>query len=632
MSRGDDRGRRRTDLPLLRRRLRCARPPSGAAPSPSPAIRTTRRISAGCARRARRSAETIGLDGQAAPSARSTATRVDWDTALDLVARGFADTISEHGPDAVAFYVSGQLLTEDYYVANKLMKGFIGSANIDTNSRLCMASSVAGHKRAFGADVVPGCYEDLEHADLVVLVGSNLAWCHPVLSSGSPRAGESVRSCGSSSSIRAARRPASVADLHLAIAPGQRRSAVQRASRPSRARRRDRRGLCRPAHDGLRRRAGYREARRLDCDRQSPRSPACRSSCSRPSTTGSPRPSAIVTVYSPGRQPVGLAAPTRSTPSSIAILPPAASAEPGTGPFSVTGQPNAMGGREVGGLANQLAAHLDLENADASRRSSRASGSRRASPTGRASRPSICSRRSRDGRIKALWIMATNPVGQPARRRPGQASAREVARSSSSPTSSRQRHDCPSPTSVCPPPAWGEKDGTVTNSERRISRQRRFLPTAGRGAARLVDRLAEVGRRMGFAAAFDFAGPAEIFREHATLASLANAGRRPLDLGGLADLDAPTTTISLRCSGPAARRGSRRRRIFADGRFATPDGRARFVATPASRRRSRASRAGSPLVLNTGRVRDHWHTMTRTGRSARLSSHFAEPFVEIAPG
>src|SRR5258707_12042256 len=107
--------------------------------------------------------------------------RATWNEALATVATRFADTIAQHGPDSVAFYVSGQLLTEDYYVANKLMKGFIGSANIDTNSRLCMASSVAGHKRAFGADVVPGTYEDLEQADLVILVGSNLAWCHPVL-------------------------------------------------------------------------------------------------------------------------------------------------------------------------------------------------------------------------------------------------------------------------------------------------------------------------------------------------------------------------------------------------------------------------------------------------------------------
>ncbi|MBS0540104.1 MAG: molybdopterin-dependent oxidoreductase, partial [Proteobacteria bacterium] len=104
--------------------------------------------------------------------------RVPWDRALDAVAQGLGEVVARHGPQAVAFYVSGQLLTEDYYAANKLMKGFLGSANIDTNSRLCMASSVAGHQRAFGSDTVPGLYEDFEQADLVVLTGSNLAWCH----------------------------------------------------------------------------------------------------------------------------------------------------------------------------------------------------------------------------------------------------------------------------------------------------------------------------------------------------------------------------------------------------------------------------------------------------------------------
>src|SRR2546429_5616004 len=107
--------------------------------------------------------------------------RTDWDTALAKVANGLRTIIDRDGPDAVAFYLSGQLLTEDYYVANKLMKGFIGSGNVDTNSRLCMASSVAGHRRAFGSDTVPGNYADLDQADLLVLVGSNAAWCHPVL-------------------------------------------------------------------------------------------------------------------------------------------------------------------------------------------------------------------------------------------------------------------------------------------------------------------------------------------------------------------------------------------------------------------------------------------------------------------
>src|SRR5262245_14860422 len=130
-------------------------------------------------------AETLSLEGRLLhPLMRGSDgsfVRIGWDSALDGVADGFKRIIARDGPDAVAFYLSGQLLTEDYYVANKLMKGFIGSANVDTNSRLCMASSVAGHRRAFGADTVPGSYADLDEANLIVLVGSNAAWCHPVL-------------------------------------------------------------------------------------------------------------------------------------------------------------------------------------------------------------------------------------------------------------------------------------------------------------------------------------------------------------------------------------------------------------------------------------------------------------------
>src|SRR5207245_10130734 len=161
---------------------------------------------------------TVGLEGRLLhPMIGSR--RATWDKAIDLVARKFAQTIRKHGPDSVAFYVSGQLLSEDYYVANKLMKGFIGSGNIDTNSRLCMASSVAAHIRAFGEDIVPGCYDDIDLADLVVLVGSNAAWCHPVLYQ---RLAAAKAAHGTRVVVIDPRRTAScdLADLHLAIRPG----------------------------------------------------------------------------------------------------------------------------------------------------------------------------------------------------------------------------------------------------------------------------------------------------------------------------------------------------------------------------------------------------------------------------
>src|SRR5881394_2085652 len=164
-------------------------------------------------------AETIGLEGRLLEPMIDGQT-VAWDAALDHVADGFSRIVREHGPDSVAFYVSGQILTEDYYVINKLAKGFVGTANIDTNSRLCMASSVVGHKRAFGSDTVPGCYEDLELADLLILVGSNAAWCHPVLYQRMIAAKEANPACRIV--VIDPRRTATCegADLHLPLRPG----------------------------------------------------------------------------------------------------------------------------------------------------------------------------------------------------------------------------------------------------------------------------------------------------------------------------------------------------------------------------------------------------------------------------
>ena len=205
-------------------------------------------------------AETIDLDGRLLhPEIEGK--QSGWDEALDLVARRFSETIAEHGPDAVAFYVSGQLLTEDYYVANKLMKGFIGSANIDTNSRLCMSSSVAGHRRAFGADTVPGTYEDIELADLVILTGSNLAWCHPVIYqrlAAAKTARPNMRIV-----VIDPRRTMTcdIADLHLAIRPGWRRRAVHGTACPSRDKSGNRPELYRRPYRRFRRRfCGRRRA------------------------------------------------------------------------------------------------------------------------------------------------------------------------------------------------------------------------------------------------------------------------------------------------------------------------------------------------------------------------------------
>jgi len=566
--------------------------------------------------------ETLSLDGRLLhPLIHGE--RASWDTALGLIAARLSETIAAHGSDSVAFYVSGQILTEDYYVANKLMKGYIGSANIDTNSRLCMASSVAGHKRAFGSDTVPGTYEDLELADLVVLVGSNLAWCHPILFQ---RLAAAKEKHGTKVVVIDPRRTATceIADLHLSLAPGSdvalfnglfafldRHGAVDK--------------VFVEAHtSGLSK--ALRVARSMTLSEIAAISglPEARVTAFYELFA---RTAKAVTVYSQG-----VNQSTAGTDKVNAILnchlASGRIGRPGMGPFSVTGQPNAMGGREVGGLANMLAAHMELSNPGHRRIVQSFWGSPKI-----ASEPGLKAvdmfRAVGDGRIKAIWIMATNPVDSMPEADAVRAALEacpfvvvsDVVRDTDT---TRYAHV------LLPSAAWGEKDGIVTNSERRISRQRAFLPIPGEARPDWWQ-MAEVARRMGFGDAFAWRHPSEIFAEHARLTACENNGTRDLDIGAYgavseAGYDAlepfqwPKPDIAL--SGTA--------RLFAEGGFFTPDRRAHFVPTP-YRAPAAPTSAAAPFVLNTGRIRDQWHTMTRTGKTARLMSHMSEPFLEINP-
>ncbi|MDR3496938.1 MAG: molybdopterin-dependent oxidoreductase [Ancalomicrobiaceae bacterium] len=554
-----------------------------------------------------------------------------WDEALDLVARRFAETIAEHGPDSVAFYVSGQLLTEDYYVANKLMKGFIGSANIDTNSRLCMSSSVAGHRRAFGSDTVPGCYDDLEAADLVVLVGSNLAWCHPVLYQ---RLMAARQHRGTRIVVIDPRRTATAetADGHLAIAPD---SDVALFG-----------GLLSYLHgngcidaDFV---AAHTSGLDVALDAVADLDPAKTARL-----TGIPEADLVaffaefaatdkaVTVYSQGVNQSVFGSDKVNAILNCHLATGRIGRE-GMGPFSVTGQPNAMGGREVGGLANVLAAHMSLD-----------------SPTDRAvvqtfwasprvaEKPGLKAvelfRAIGDGRVKAVWIIATNPVDSlPDADSVGEALTTcpfvvvsDVIRSTDTTALAHV---------LLPAAAWGEKSGTVTNSERRISRQRAFLDLPGEARPDWW-MIAEVARRMGHAEGFDFASPAAIFREHAALSGFRNDGStRAFDIGAYADVSDADYDALEPVQWPAKRHRSGEPpvdgpgpvRFYSAGGFHTPDRRGRFVATPHTPS-PKAPSAELPFVLNTGRIRDQWHTMTRTGKTPRLMSQFAESFCEIHP-
>ncbi|MBX5229875.1 nitrate reductase [Rhizobium sp. NLR9b] len=567
-------------------------------------------------------AETIDLDGRLLYPEIS-GERSGWEEALDLVARRFSETVAKHGPDSVAFYVSGQLLTEDYYIANKLMKGFIGSANIDTNSRLCMSSSVAGHRRAFGADTVPGTYEDIELADLVVLTGSNLAWCHPVIYQ-RLAAAKVVRPNMRIVVIDPRRTmTCDIADLHLAIRPDGDVALftgllAHLATSPAI----DQNYIA--AHtEGFG--DAFAAAAALDINELLERTglPAMqiREFFRLFETTEK-----VVTCYSQG-----VNQSSSGTDKVNAILnchlATGRIGRPGMGPFSLTGQPNAMGGREVGGLANMLAAHMAIENADDRDRVRRFWNS----PV-IAAKPGLKAvdmfRAVADGRIKALWVMATNPVvSMPDADSVESAIAAcpfvVVSDILKETDTTRHAHV------LLPSLGWGEKNGTVTNSERRISRQRPFLDVPGDARADWWQ-LAEVGRRMGFGAAFNFDAPAAIFGEHAALSAFENNGSRDFDIGVHADISggafdelSPFQWPQPAGTAPAVTR------FFAGGGFFHPDGKARFVAVkpPATDR----TNADFPFTLNTGRIRDQWHTMTRTGKSARLSAHIAEPFAEIHP-
>jgi assimilatory nitrate reductase catalytic subunit len=562
---------------------------------------------------------TVGLEGRLLEPMIGKKT-ADWATATRFVGNAFKRVIAEHGPDAVAFYVSGQLLTEDYYAANKLMKGFIGSGNIDTNSRLCMASAVAAHKQAFGADLVPGCYEDLDLADLVVFSGHNAAWTHPVLF----RRMEAARRRGQRHVVIDPRRTdtAEGCDLFLPLAPQtdvrlwnglladlDRRGAVDRAYVAAHvagfgltlaALGEDDQSIASVAADcGL-------DAGELETFyrwfAETPRTVSLFSMGANQSAQGVAKGAAIINAHlATGR--IG---------------------KPGACPFSITGQPNAMGGRETGGMANTLAAHMDFAPSDRARLARFWGTDRIAAKPGLKAVDMFEAVYS--GHIKAIWVMATNPAVS----MPNAGRVREALAACPLVVVS----DCMADTDTqafahvrLPAMAWGEKDGTVTNSERRISRQRPLMAAPGQARAdwRII---ADVAAAMGYGDGFGWRSPAAVFREYARLTAYENDSRL-LNLGPLSTITSDEYEALTPVQWPVTRAGGAAR-LFEDGVFQTPDGRGRMVPVKALGAAEPVS-AGYPFSLNTGRVRDHWHTMTRTGLAADLCRHAPEPYVEIHP-
>lgn len=553
--------------------------------------------------------------------------QVSWEQAYSHMAEKFTDIIKQHGPDAVAFYVSGQLLTEDYYVANKLMKGFIGSANIDTNSRLCMSSTVAGYKRAFGEDVVPCNYDDLERAQLIVLTGTNTAWCHPVLYQ------RIVKSKKSNPNIKIITidprhtQTSDISDLHLSVRPGTDAILFNGLLVWLEAAGEIDQRFVSASTEGV-------EQALLTAKQSSPDIESVANACGLDVEDVEDfyslfaRTERVVTVFSQGINQSSSGVDKVNSIINCHLLT-GRLGRKGMGPFSFTGQPNAMGGREVGGLANQLAAHMEIDNKE--HRDCVAEFWQTKTLATKAGLKAIdCIDAIEKNDIKAIWIMATNPVV-------------------SMPDADRVKaalencefvvvSDCVGNTDtarladIClPATTWGERDGTVTNSERRISRQRPFLSAPGL-AKHDWQIITEFAQALGYEEAFPYRSTAEIFDEYAKLTTYKKEPQRQLDLSGLTDMTLPEYKNMQPVQWPVIKNQPQQDNslMYSDGLFSTPDRRARFIAVKPQPPAASVSEL-YPLVLNTGRVRDQWHTMTRTGMSPRLSAHRIEPFVEIHP-
>jgi assimilatory nitrate reductase catalytic subunit len=487
-----------------------------------------------------------------------------------------------------------------------------------------MASSVAGHRRAFGADTVPGCYEDLDEADLLVLVGSNAAWCHPVLYQ---RMLVNKQQRGARIVVIDPRRTdtAGEDDLFLGLKPGTDTALFS--------------GLLVHLADTGALDRDYIERHTLGFEDAIARARSMAGSVGATAlATGlsehdvavffqlfasTPR---VVTMYSQG---VNQSAQGTDKVNAIlnCHLATGRIGKLGASPFSLTGQPNAMGGREVGGLANQLAAHMAFTPPDIDRVRRFWKAPRIATHEGlKAVQMFEAIAR---GEIKALWVIGTNPAVS----LPNADAISEALKKlelfvvsenvTSNDTVAAGAHV------LFPAQAWGEKSGTVTNSERRISRQRAFLSSPGEARPDWWI-VGEIAKRLGFGAAFNFTSAADIFREHAALSAFENDGNRDFDIGGLKAVSDDGFDAMAPVQWPIRLNAQPQARFFAEGGFYASEKKARFIAPeiPALRTETTAAR---PLRLNTGRIRDQWHTMTRSGMSPRLGQHLPEPFVEVHP-
>lgn len=546
-------------------------------------------------------------------------TRVSWDTALDTAAERFATVIREHGPDAVGFYISGQLLTEDYYVFNKLAKGLIGTNNVDTNSRLCMSSAVAGYKATLGADAPPGCYDDIGHAGVIFISGSNTAFAHPILF----RRIEAARKANPNQKLIVVdpRRTdtAEAADLHLAILPGT-DVALYHAMLNVMLWEEliDRDYIA--AHT-----SGWETLRELVRD-YTPEKMASVCGVAAIDILQAARWFAAGPTLSLYCQGLNQSSCGTDKNASLINLHLATGqiGKPGAAPLSLTGQPNAMGGREVGGMATLLSAHRDLDNPVHRDEVARLWGVDSV-PEQPGKTAVEMFEAARSGEIKALWIACTNP----AQSMPDQNLIREALSAAEFVVLQEAYADTetvPYADLLLPAATWGECEGTLTNSERRISHVHAAIPPPGEArpdcqiavelAWRLGEKLGRDGKKL-----FPYTQPEDVFNEHR-----ATTRGRDLDISGLSYALLDTAPQQWPLPQGAS---SGKARLYEDGVFPTADGRAKFYPAP-YRPVAEAIDARYPLHLNTGRLRDQWHGMSRTGKVARLFAHVDTPLLSMS--
>lgn len=542
--------------------------------------------------------------------------RVSWDQALERTAAVFRQMIEQYGPDSVAFYASGQCLTEEYYVVNKLIKGFIGSNNIDTNSRLCMSSAVAAYKLSLGEDSVPGNYDDIEQTDCIFVAGANPAWCHPILW----RRIEAAKAKNPALKIIVSdprvTQSCAIADIHLQLMPGTDivlHHAIGRLLIEA----------GHTDHNFLQQHTeGFAKYRDTVMQRSiSSAAAVCGISedliYAAAAMIGQAK--GFMTMWTMGLNQSAVGVNKNLSLINLNLIT-GKIGKPGSGPFSLTGQPNAMGGREVGGLSNMLPAHRVLDNPAHRKEVQEFWGG-----TTISDKPGLTATEMfealNDGRLKAIWIMCTNPLVSLPDARMAEAALQKakfvvVQEISSKPETLRYADV------VLPAAAWTEKEGTMTNAERRITYLQKINEAPGEALpdAEIISRFA---RKMGYHG-FDYGSPSEIYAEHSRLTAGTN-----IDVSGVS-YELLKEKRSLQWPYPAGAANNGTPRLFTDHKFYTSSTKAIIHSFPDDNR-SAPPDPQWPLILTTGRIRDQWHTMSKTGKVSKLKQHIPVPLLEIHP-